>query len=459
MQSPDLNTRKNHAIRAHARFPAAIILGCLAFQPASPSAAQQAAQQATQQGKDPQDTPYKIEVNVNRVLVQVVARDKHGRVVDDLKKEDFQVFDNDKPRAVSGFVAEKWAGSETTVASNAPFAALSSNPTPVSPGPRRFTVFLFDDLHMNNEDLIRAQKASARVLDGALTGANMAGVVTLSGTTNTGLVRDRATLQDAVMKVRSRSLYKSDSAECPRLDYYQADLIENKHDETALQDVVRQVYNCDPGLNPKYDSGVAERMADSTAQRVLNYAHQDVQVTYASLAEYVRRVGALPGERTLILVSPGFLSYEAEALSMESRLIDLAAQSNVIISALDARGVYTTELTASDKSPGFSTAGGAGGSIQLQGEYRRTGMTLSENVMAELADGTGGTFFHGSNDLDAGFRSLTQVPECIYLLELPMDGVKEDGSYHRLKVKVNRSGVELQARRGYFVPKPPKNKK
>ena len=140
---------------------------------------------------------------------------------------------------------------------------------------------------------------------------------------------------------------------------------------------------------------------------------------------------------------------------MESRLIDLAAQSNVIISALDARGVYTTELTASEKSPSL----GAGGSLQLQGDYRRTGMRLSENVMAELADGTGGTFFHGRNDLDAGFSNLSAVPECIYLLELPLDGVKEDGSYHRLKVKVDRDGVELQARRGYFMPKPARAKK
>ena len=408
-----------------------------------------------QEAKESQDAPFKIEANVSRVLVQVVVRDSHGRIVSDLNKEDFRVFDNDKPRALSGFVKQKWAGAANPPGKDTAMSSTENVALQPAVGARRFTVFLFDDLHLNNEDLVRTQQASIKGLDGALMGINMAGVVTLSGATNTGLMRDKAKLEDAIMKIRSRSLYKSDSSECPKLDYYQADLIENKHDETALQDVVRQVYNCDPGLNPKYDSGVAERMADSSAMRVLNLSHQDVQVTYAALSEYVRRVAALPGERTLILVSPGFLSYEAEALSMESRLIDLAAQSNVIISALDASGVYTTEVTASDKSPSLN----AGGSLQLQGDYRRTGMRLSENVMAELADGTGGTFFHGRNDLDAGFRNLSAVPECIYLLELPLDGVKEDGSYHRLKVKVDREGVELQARRGYFVPKPPKAKK
>ena len=79
--------------------------------------------------------------------------------------------------------------------------------------------------------------------------------------------------------------------------------------------------------------------------------------------------------------------------------------------------------------------------------------------MAELADGTGGTFFHNRNDLDAGFKALTEPPEALYLLEISLDGVKADGKYHRLKVKVDREGMELQARQGYSAPKAEKDKK
>ena len=79
--------------------------------------------------------------------------------------------------------------------------------------------------------------------------------------------------------------------------------------------------------------------------------------------------------------------------------------------------------------------------------------------MGELADGTGGTFFHDNNDLDAGFKAITEEPEVVYTLELPLDGVQANGSYHRLKVKVGREGVEVQAQRGYFMPKPEKPKK
>ena len=79
--------------------------------------------------------------------------------------------------------------------------------------------------------------------------------------------------------------------------------------------------------------------------------------------------------------------------------------------------------------------------------------------MGELADGTGGRFFHNSNDLEAGFKAVTAAPEVVYMLELPLDGVKANGSYHRLEVKVDREGMEVQARRGYFMPKPEQRKK
>jgi VWFA-related protein len=86
-------------------------------------------------------------------------------------------------------------------------------------------------------------------------------------------------------------------------------------------------------------------------------------------------------------------------------------------------------------------------------------MRLNEDIMAELADGTGGTYFHNSNDLQGGFRLLTEVPEYVYLLELSLQSVKQDGAYHLLKVKAGQDGLKLQARRGYFAPKAEKSKK
>jgi len=46
--------------------------------------------------------------------------------------------------------------------------------------------------------------------------------------------------------------------------------------------------------------------------------------------------------------------------------------------------------------------------------------------------------------------------ECVHMLELPLDGVKADGTYHHLKVNLDRTDVQITARTGYFLAKPEK---
>jgi VWFA-related protein len=250
------------------------------------------------------------------------------------------------------------------------------------------------------------------------------------------------------MSLEPRSLYTASAAECPKVEYYQADLIENKHDGQAFASVLAQVFACDPALDRQRDQEVAQRMVEAAARRVLAVGEQDVQVTLTSIKEFVRRMAKLPGQRTMVLVSPGFVSIGPQALNWESQIMDLAAQSNVTINALDARGLYIGVTDISERN-----------ATQIIDPTHLAAMTRAEGVMSELANGTGGAFFHNSNDLGAGFKSLTDAPEAVYVLELSLDGVKPDGSYHRLKVKVNREGVHLQARQGYSAPKQEKNTK
>ena len=93
--------------------------------------------------------------------------------------------------------------------------------------------------------------------------------------------------------------------------------------------------------------------------------------------------------------------------------LDRAAGANVLINALDARGLYAGNADASlgpnaTVSDAFGPAAGD----------RLAAMEASENVMAELANGTGGTFFHNSNDLVNGLKSLAAPPQYLYLLQV-----------------------------------------
>lgn len=396
-----------------------------------------------------QNGTFTIESKVDVVLVPVLVRDGRGHTIDNLKKEDFQLFDNDKPQGITGFTIQRRATiqSDRSATEPAPPAGVSPQAANV---PERFIVFLFDDLHMSASDLSQTQKAAMKMLAESLTETDMAAVVSMSGRINSGLTRDRNQLQEAIMKLQPQGLYRSSGRECPDIDYYHADLIQNKHNSAALEAAIDEMFSCSPGLQMR---DIAERMVESAATRTLAMGEQDVRVTLSSLREFVRRMSALPGQHTLILVSPGFLILTPESRAEESQIMDMAAQSNVTVSALDARGLYTTEIDASERSKGSAQT------MQLKSEYRRRSMSSNENVMAELADGTGGTYFHNSNDLEGGFKRLAAAPEYLYLLEFSLKGVKQNGSYHQLRITVDRDGVKLQARHGYFAPKPAKHKK
>jgi VWFA-related protein len=393
-------------------------------------------------------TPIRVEVNA--VLVPVVVRDAQGRAVGGLQKEDFEVYDEGKQQVISGFTIEKHfvvgAVDAKPVAPAAdPRVPVPASPPPPSP-PQRFIVFLFDDLHLDIADLAQAQRAATRMLAGSLSNSDMADVVSFTGI-NSGMTRDQAKLQQAIMQLKVRQLYRQVGRQCPNIDYYLADLIANKHNDMATESAVQDTMTC-ANMKPQ-ERNIAERMVQSAASQALSIGDQDLRVTLGFVKELVRRMQALPGERMVILLSPGFVAISAEAMSLKSQIMDVAAQSKVTVSALDTRGLYTTNLDASEHGETSKFAMVTGQDSQ----HHQESAAINEDVMAELADGTGGRFFHNSNDLEGGFKSLTEAPEYQYVLEFSPQNVKANGSYHSLKVKVRGNGLKLQARRGYYAPK------
>lgn len=398
----------------------------------------------------PQTSTARIKVAVNAVLVPVVVLDSKGHAVANLTKEDFQVLVEGKLQAITSFSVEQRAGTQPAGKAN---EANPNRPNAVNPParpPERFIIYLFDDLHLEVADLSRVQSATSKILADSLTSTDLAAVMSFSGT-NSGLTRDIATLHEAVKTLRVQPLYRHDEHACPNIDYYQADLIQNKNNQEALDAGMADYVTCAHlvGAIPR----MLESVVRSTAAQTLATGDADVQVTMSMMKKLIQIMGGLPGQRRLFLISPGFPSYSAQAMGAKSEILDLAARLDVTVSALDARGLYTTEMDASKR-------GGSSPRDLMTGEhseYQRAAMNSNEDVMAELANGTGGTYFHNSNDLEGGLRNLTQVPDYLYLLEFSPAMQKPDGKYHALKVIVNKENVKVQARKGYFLLKPAKS--
>jgi VWFA-related protein len=305
-------------------------------------------------------------------------------------------------------------------------------------------VLLFDDLNLSASDLKLAQDAATKLLEGALPASDTAAVLSTSGT-NSGLTRDRAKLQQAILAIKPNNIYRYNPQSCPNLNYYTADLILNKHDEMTIQAAVQDTISCAGLPNDAVGAAAAKRMVEQAAERAVAMGQQTYRTDLVFIRLVVSKLGALPGERILILISPGFLTPSGEAMELASQVLEMAARDNIIINAIDSRGLYTNNLEASERGGASPLAS------RVQNQNRAVSMTADEGVMADLADGSGGTYLHGHNDLEAGLTRLFLVPKYLYLLAFSV--AKPNGDYHELKVKVNRDGLTVQARRGYVAVK------
>jgi VWFA-related protein len=396
-----------------------------------------------------QDTAATFKARVNLVMVPVVVRDRAGHAIGNLQQQDFQLFDKGKPQAITRFSVEK-PGSRVVPVNT---AAGENEASPEAPNakavalPERYVAYVFDDLHIDFGDLMQVRKAAQHYLS-TLLPSDRAAIFSTSGQGNQDFTDDRDKLQQALAKLLPRPMQTARGGmDCPDLSYYQADLIANKNDQQALAAAVLEVTTC----NPQMPTSAAQALATSTAMQIVNIGEHDALLTLGVLENLVRRISAMPGQRTLILISPGFITPDSLALERITDILNRATHANVIISALDAPGLYTTDGDASKGSINLNAT-------RVKQEYDREAALANEDVMAELADGTGGTFFHNNNDLNDGLRRVATAPEYYYLLGFSPQNLKSEGSFHRLKVTVKSpAAAQVQARRGYYVPKHAEN--
>ncbi|HUE20460.1 MAG TPA: VWA domain-containing protein [Bryobacteraceae bacterium] len=398
------------------------------------------------------ETPATFRTKVNLVLVPVVVRDKQGRAVGDLHQEDFQLFDKGKPQTITSFSIETLASqaAESAKTETAPLPD-SEAPATINPAdvPKRFVIYFFDDVHISQGDLMQVRTAAERHIDESLAPTDRAAIFTTSGRTTLDFTDDRAKLHATLRRITPQPIARAMSQLCPDISYYQSDLIMNQNDPGALNAAVQDAIACmmlDP--TDKASVQVAQSTSRATASQVLNTGESESRVSLQSLREAVRRISAMPGQRAIVLVSPGFLTL-ADLFQEKTELIDRAIRGNVIISTLDARGLYTIIPggDASQPSP-QSIVGG-----NMRSQYQLASSLAQEDVLVEMAYGTGGVFFHNSNDLVEGFKRVAARPEFVYVLGFSPQNLKLDGRLHGLKVTLRNSiKLEVQARKGYYAP-------
>jgi VWFA-related protein len=422
------------------------------------------------------DRPATFTAQSNLVEVPVVVHDSAGHAIGNLRQEDFRILDKGKRQEISKFAVVE-AGAPTT---STP-AASGQSSTPGAPDaaggqtsvpPTHFVAFVFDDLHILFADLPQVRNAVRQYLSSSVQVADRVALFTTSGKVSVDFTSKAGDVDDALLKVVPNPITPSAMRTCLNISYFEAfeiaqqvgmnASIDDLPRSAALKTAVFDTQQCLRIPDPK----AAVSTAMEEVRQAYGNGEQESRAVLANLKALVRRMSILPGQRTVILVSPGFF-LTPEMQNQNTELVTLATRSRVLINTIDARGVWVdSTFDASRGDPrGPSGGGGSAGAGRSSGQL--VGSALSADVMTfrhldaqtnddeliALAEDTGGAV-NLNNDFFGGVQKAAVAPEYMYVLGFVPSNLKFDGSFHTLKVSVaGAEKLSLQARRGYWAPK------
>ena len=432
-----------------------------ATQPAAPTNEKQQQQNAPRKNQDEV-----VRISVTLVQVDVAVSDGKGRPIPDLKPEDFEVFEDGQRQQITNF-----SFVSPRPAPPPPEAVPVRKPTEknVPPPPARLRpnqidrtiALVVDDLTLTVESSPFVRQALKKFVDEQMQPGDLVAIIR----TGAGMgalqmfTADKRILYAAIERVRwspsSNTLYTfapvTNDAENPN-----AMLGRILHQETNPSQ-----------LDPKRK--VPERATDE-----LDKFRQEVFSigTLGALHFVIRALRDLPGRKSVVLFSEGLRIYNREQNVLRVRdavrnLTDLANRSSAVIYTIDARGLQPLTMTAADNlagdfdtsTSGLMSEGGGDNGIWLAepGAYnsqRRDDFFESQDGLNYLAQQTGGFFVKNTNDLNGGIRRVLKDQESYYLIGfIPQESTfrpDKARGFHDLKVKVNRPGMRVRTRSGFF---------
>lgn len=384
------------------------------------------------------------EVTVTLKLVQVYVTDKEGNPVPDLRLEDFRLFDNGKPVAITEFEKHSLL---------LPGTAPEEPAGPSPPGPSRLSrrFFLFFDLLFNNpQGLETAKKAALYFLDKQIQASDEIGVLSYSLykglTLHEYLTTDHQKVREAVEGFDQKDMLGR--AQNLEAEYW-----------NAMRDMTHETSPTSPGTRPDSLLNPAkQKLLDLSVDR-MNYqlhARNFVQ----KMSDLARSFRLIPGYKYLILFSSGIAGsiFQGGPVAMDRhKMVTSQREGNAGLyntDSLDAAvweekkyenmvkelaqancPVYVLNTEELGQDPAFNKA--------MSGEY----------PLQKMSQISGGEYFPHVEDYEDSLAQVQNLTGMYYVLGYSIPA-KEDGKFHEIKVRVERKGCEVRAQGGYFNPKP-----
>lgn len=365
------------------------------------------------------------------VIVNVTVLDRNGKPVEDLSKNDFEIYEDGKLQKLQAVDFQRL---NTKVLPTVDAAAAEPPPAPKGFSPdaeksalkatmisryqdRRLMVMLFDFSSMQPAEQIRAKNAAIKFLTSQMTASDSVSIMVFSS--------ELKTIQD----------FTSDR-----------DLLIATINKFRIGESSENAAFADEGADTQDQSG--DFVADETEFNIFN---SDLKL--AALEDAARTLSQYPEKKALIYISSGIQKNGVDNQSQLRATVNTAIRSNVAFYPIDARGLSALV------PGGDATQAGAVGNNLYSGAGQRS---LKENfnnqqeTLATLALDTGGKALLDSNDLTDGMRQVQQDFSSYYVLSYVSTNTAQDGRYRRIQVKLGSRlaslKLKLTYRQGYYGP-------
>ena len=364
-----------------------------------------------------------MKVNAELVLTNVVARDaKTGELVRGLKQSDFSVYENGKQQQIATFdfqsVDMATPLNEATVSGLAAGTKGPGNKAVVAARPEdlrnhRLIVMFFDLTTMQPEDLERSVDAARDFLKKKMAPADLVALVSLGDTLKVD--------QDFTA------------------------------DKDALWNQVG-IYNGTQGQGFAQGANAnSNQVEDTTGYTPDESEYNDLNTDRElfALRAISKSLEKISEKKSLLYFSGGISRDGIENQASLRAAINSAVRANLAIYSVDTRGLQAISPLG-DASTGSLRGTGAYNGGALQNNMNQNFAT--QEVMATLSSDTGGKAFFDSNDFAPAFAQVQRDTSAYYAIGFHSSNPARDGKYRKLTIKINRPGIKLEYRPGYYAP-------
>lgn len=423
-----------------------------------------------------------IRVKTELMEVRTVVTDRKGRIIEDLKKEDFELRENDQPQEIAFFSishVESHQSKSTAAGSKSRESTFQGNELDAAQNksrqlqgissrlrepPARSTLLYVDNLHLSFSSLNRVKEALRHFIDEQMTEQDIVGIATSSQTI--GLAQqftwDRQLLSHAIEQIQSGPISGSQLF-TPVLA---AGVLTDSLDAYRLAvDIVRREDNI------QCPCALVRSRARGRALQVLSEGSYFRKTTLAILKDFAQQMTHLPGKRMIVVFSNGFTMLDNDGGIHNEQLqpvIDRAVRSGVAIYSIDAKGLQTLPgFDASNPSESNNTASNP---ITCPDDsipdpkcdppdpaLLTTFMSLSEreelNGLYAMAKDTGGKMYNNTNDLASMITKAVDANRFYYILSYYLQPARNQEGFRNIRVRLpNHPEYNVQTIRGFLSP-------